>query len=85
MEGPNGGDAGAPGGNPGASGSNAENVALRRQVPIELPQPFSGAEAENFNQWCRRFEVAMAASNDTELTKRLPTKLNGPAFTFWEG
>ena len=44
MEGPNGGDAGAPGGNDGAPGGNDGNVALRCQVPIELPQPFSDHE-----------------------------------------
>ena len=31
------------------------------QVPVELPVPFSGNEAEDFNQWRRRFEVAMYA------------------------
>ena len=55
------------------------------RVPVELPVPFSGNEAEDFNQWCRRFEVAMAASNDTDLARRLPTRLNGAAFTFWDG
>lgn len=52
---------------------------------IELPAPFRGEGTEPFSSWIQRFEVALpVAASPLEKAKRLPVRLTGPAFAYWQ-
>ena len=53
---------------------------------IDLPEPFSGNDGQDFRHWVKRFEVAVDAAQDSSAKKEflLPSRLSSSAFTVWD-
>lgn len=51
---------------------------------IELPELFSGEDGQDFRQWVKRFECAVATIPDVKKEQILPSRLSGSAFTIWD-
>jgi len=54
--------------------------------PSYLPPYFKGNADEDFNQWCRKLEIAIQnyPVGAPSLAHALPSKLDGKAFAFWD-
>lgn len=70
---------------PGPGDGGAQPVGPQWD-PSYLPPFFKGNAEEDFNQWCRKLEIAVQnyPTGAPPLANALPSRLDGKAFTFWD-